>query len=140
LSTSLVSVLEYLVIKIMAGRDEVVRSLYEYLVNGGSPSVISEKYKLSKHQIRGYAQRVIERAGSVSRAKAILRYSYPYIFKIKPAVKPINDSLVKCLLCGDEIPMLIIEDHIKRQHEDVVREYVDAVIDLLLREFSKTKR
>ncbi|MDK6028036.1 hypothetical protein QPL79_01475 [Ignisphaera sp. 4213-co] len=126
-------VLEYLIVKILAGKDNIVNALADYFIYGESPSVIALKYGLSKHQVRGYAQRIVEKIGSATKAKALLKYAIPVITKIRPVTKKLNGSFVKCVLCGDELPIQIIEDHIRKKHAVVVEEYLYSTIDLIRR-------
>jgi hypothetical protein len=129
--SGLASVLEYLVLKMLAGKEEVVKALYDYFVEEGSPSTIATKYGLSKHQIRGYVQRIMEKTGSGIKARVLMKYTIPIIIKIKPVTKKVNGSVAICGLCNEELPIQIIEDHIKKKHTDIVNEYVNSVIEVL---------
>ncbi|MCI4438089.1 MAG: hypothetical protein JHC33_14885 [Ignisphaera sp.] len=129
--SSLEDLLEYLVVKVLAGKESVVKALIDYFVYAESPSNIAVKYDLSKNQVRGYAQRIIEKTGSAAKAKVILKYATPIILKIKPIVRKTNGALVKCLLCGEELPIQVIEDHIRKKHASVVDDYLYSIIDLL---------
>ena len=126
-----VSVIEYLILKVLADKEEVVKALYDYFVEGLSPSSIAFRYGLSKHQVRGYVQRIMEKTGSALRAKALMKYAVPLIIKIKPVAKKLNESMVACNVCGEELPLQIIEDHIKKKHPEIVSECLYAVIDIL---------
>ena len=130
MGSSVEDLLEYLIVKVLAGKDNIVNALADYFVKGESPSTIAAKYGLSKHQVRGYAQRITEKTGSSAKARALLKYAIPIITKIKPIVK-INGSIAKCILCGEELPVQIIEDHIKKRHRVVVEEYLHSTIELL---------
>jgi hypothetical protein len=131
MKTSIEGLLEYLIVKALAGKDNVVKALSDYFVYGESPSVIALKYGLSKHQVRGYAQRIVEKTGSVTRAKVILKYATPIILKIKPVTKKMNSSFVKCLLCGEELPLQIAEDHIRKKHTPIVEDYLQSTVELM---------
>lgn len=117
--------------KALAGKDNVIKALSDYFVYGESPSVIALKRGLSKHQVRGYAQRIVEKTGSVTRAKVILKYATPIILKIKPVTKKMNSSFVKCLLCGEELPLQIVEDHIRKKHMPIVEDYLQSTVELM---------
>jgi len=129
--TSIEGLLEYLIVKALAGKDNVIKALTDYFVYGESPSVIALKYDLSKHQVRGYAQRIVEKTGSVTRAKVILKYATPIILKIKPITRSLNNSFIKCLLCGEEFPFQIAEDHIKKKHMSIVEDYLQSTVELM---------
>lgn len=131
MKNSLVAVLEYLVLKALADRVEVVKALYDYFVEGSSPSTIANKYSLSKHQIRGYVQRIMEKTGSGTKARVFMKYAIPVIIKIKPIVRKVNGAIVVCGLCNEELPIQVIEDHIKKKHANVVNEYISSVVEVL---------
>jgi|UniRef100_A0A7J3Z6D0 hypothetical protein len=131
MKTSIEGLLEYLIVKALAGKDNVIKALSDYFVYGESPSVIALKHGLSKHQVRGYAQRIVEKTGSVTRAKVILKYATPIILKIKPVTKKLNSSFVKCLLCGEELPLQIAEDHIRKKHMPIVEDYLQSTVELM---------
>ncbi len=133
------SVLEYLIAKALADKLEVVQALYDYFVNGTSPSVLATKYGLSKHQIRGYVQRITEKTGSLARARIVIKYATPFVLKVRPIVKKLGESMVKCLVCGEELPIQVAEDHIRKYHGALLSEYIDAVIELMRRELQASR-
>jgi hypothetical protein len=128
---SLAAVLEYLILKVLADKEEVVKALYDYFVEGASPSTIATRYGLSKHQIRGYVQRIMEKTGSGTKARVLMKYTIPIIIKIKPITKKVNGSIAVCGLCNEELPIQVIEDHVRKKHANVVNEYVNSVIEVL---------
>jgi len=125
------SVLEYLILKVLANREEIVKALYDYFVEGASPSTIAMKYGLSKHQIRGYVQRIIEKTGSPMKSRVLMKYTAPLILKLKPIARKVNTSMAICGICKEELPVQVIEDHIKKKHSDILGECLDSVIDIL---------
>ncbi|MEM0026502.1 MAG: hypothetical protein QXT53_01020 [Ignisphaera sp.] len=133
-------VLEYLIVKVLAGKDNVVNALSDYFIIGESPSVVALKYGLSKHQVRGYAQRIIEKMGSATKARVLLKYAVPVVIKIKPIVRKLNGAFVKCMVCGEELPIQIIEDHIRKKHATVVEEYMYSTIELIRRNIAMESR
>lgn len=128
---SAIAVLEYLILKVLADKKEVLKALYDYFVDSTSPSTIANKYGLSKHQIRGYVQRIMEKTGSSDRAKVLMKYTIPVIIKIKPIAKKVNGSIAVCALCNEELPLQVVEDHIKKKHPNVVSECLDSVVEVL---------
>jgi len=131
LKNSATAVLEYLILKVLADKKEVLRALYDYFVDSTSPSTIANKYGLSKHQIRGYVQRIMEKTGSSDRAKVLMKYTIPVIIKIKPIAKKVNGSIAVCALCNEELPLQVVEDHIKKKHSNIVSECLDSVVEVL---------
>lgn len=128
---SAIAVLEYLILKVLADKKEVLKALYDYFVDSTSPSTIANKYGLSKHQIRGYVQRIMEKTGSSDRAKVLMKYTIPVIIKIKPIAKKVNGSIAVCALCNEELPLQVVEDHIKKKHPNIVSECLDSVVEVL---------
>lgn len=134
------SVLEYLILKVLASRENVVKALYDYFVDGTSPSSIATKYGLSKHQVRGYVQRIVEKTGSSMRSRVLMKYSVPVILKLKPITRRINDSVAICILCSEELLMQVVEEHIRKKHSDIVNECLNSVIDILRRNLTMKQR
>lgn len=134
------AMLEYLVLKILAGKEDVVKALYDYFVEGVSPSSIAMKYNLSKHQVRGYIQRIMEKSGSSLRAKVLIKHIIPIVTRLRPIVKKAGNSLALCSLCGEELPLQIVEDHIKKRHPEVVAECVNTVVETLKRSITLKSR
>lgn len=128
---STTALLEYLILKVLADKDGVVRVLYDYFVEGASPSSIAAKYGLSKHQVRGYIQRIVEKTGSSTKAKVLIKHITPIIIKLKPVAKRVNGALAICSLCNEELPIQIMEDHIKKKHTEIVNECINSVIEML---------
>jgi len=139
LKTAIESVLEYLLAKALAGRKEVVKALYDYFVEGKSPSTLASKYGLSKHQVRGYVQRIVEKTGSLVRARAIIKYVTPYVLRVKPVIKHVGNGMSRCLICGEEMLTPVTEDHIRKYHGAILAEYIDAVLDLLARDLERKR-
>ncbi len=140
MKTAIESVLEYLLAKVLAGRSEVVKALYDYFVEGKSPSTLASKYGLSKHQVRGYVQRITEKTGSLVRARAIVRYVTPYVLRVKPVIKHVGNGISRCMICGEEMLSAVAEDHIRKYHGAILAEYVDAILDLLARDLERKRR
>ncbi len=136
MSSSAEAVLEYLIVKSLAGRQEIVKALYEYFVEGSSPSVLASKYGLSKHQVRGYVQRITEKTGSITKARVLLKYTVPLILRLKPITKNINNSIVICSICNEELPIQIIEDHIRKKHVTVIQESLMSIIEIIKKDMA----
>ncbi len=111
--------LRYLVVKALAGRINAIQALYDYIVSNESPSVVAYRHGLSKHQLRGYAQRIIEKAGSELKAKILLRIFIPYILNIKPLIILCDDGSFYCPYCNIRMDSRKVEDHV-RSHRDLV--------------------
>ncbi len=114
--------LRYLVIKVLAGDFVTLHSLKEYLVDGESPSVLSHKYRVGKFKLRGYIQRVLEKAGNYRVAQHIVKTSYTYLSGLSPIVVRVPRGYY-CTACEKPITMNP-ERHIRLEHKDLVNRIV----------------
>ncbi len=134
------ALLEYLVLKMLTGNVKVIEALRQYIVDGLSPSSVADNLGLSKHQVRGYAQRVIEKVGDSRRASMVISKVYDMLIRIEPVIKNYGGRKI-CVLCGEELRGSG-EDHIRKRHYDIVRRYVKLIASVLrmrLREISTHK-
>jgi len=138
LRSATTAVLEYLILKVLANKEEVVRALYDYFVEEASPSMLAMKYGLSKHQIRGYVQRIMEKTGSSTKAKVLMKYAAPVVTRLKPVAIKLNGSMALCGLCNEELPLQIVEDHIRKKHANIISECLDSVVDVLRKNIKKS--
>ena len=128
----LVELLEYLVIKQLAG-NPAVDMIYQHFIEFESVSDIARRYNVSKHSVRGYVTRVLEKSGgSRTKAMTLLKYVYPLVKEVKPAVAR-DGGMCICLLCGEKMmcDVNVIEFHIMKNHMDIVQMYVDDVLGKL---------
>ncbi len=133
---AITAITRYLVIKRLAGDTITILSIKEYLVDGLSPSTIGHKYKISKFRVRGYVQRIIDKARSHYVASLIVKMVFPYIIGIDPAVLKVGDRFI-CLLCDAQLRAEQIEQHIRRKHKDVINEITNYIVTRLRRERPK---
>jgi len=132
LENSIVSIIKYLVIKRLAGDTITILAVKEYLVDGASPSTIGYKYHVSKFRIRGYVQRVVDKAHSHAIAAAVVRATFPYIMGIDPIILKIGGKYV-CILCDTQLRQGQVEHHIRRKHKDIVNNITSQIIIKLRR-------
>lgn len=135
----IVQVLRYLVTHALAGNMHVIDGLYDYFVNRASPSEIGARYGLSKHVVRGWVQRIIEKVPSFERARVLIKHLVPYVRKIRPVMERVDDNRVRCRLCGEKMIRSLARDHVERYHGDLVDEYVYSIIELLSRSLNSKK-
>lgn len=119
-SNSVSEVLEYLVLKKMAGRPEVLRALLDYVEGSLSPATASSVYGISKYQLRGFAQRIYDKAGSRSMATLIIKYAVPIILEKTGVYVDRSQRPEECLICNRKLYNVFPEDHIKKHHRDVI--------------------
>ena len=123
---SLSSITRYLVIKRLSGDAVTILAIKEYLIDGSSPSTIGHKYGISKFRVRGYVQRVMDKARNHMTAAAIVRRVFPYVINIDPIILKVGNRYV-CLRCDQQLTKSQIEHHIRRKHKDLVNEHVSRI-------------
>jgi len=135
----LLGVVRYMVTHMLAGNVVVVRSIYEVLGQNDSPSMIVRRYGLSKHAVKGYIQRIVERCGSRRRAEIIVSRVGPIVLG---AVEPIvvddgNVAVCKlCMVCSPDNARMVNDpsvrySHVRRLHKAVVEMHIRRVLDEL---------
>ena len=121
------AITRYLVIKKLAGDTLTILAIKEYLIDGLSPSTIGYKYKISKFRVRGYIQRIIDKARSHATAAAIVKAILPYVLSIDPIVLRVGNTYI-CLLCDMHLKSENVEHHIRRKHKDIVNSLVEQIV------------
>ena len=109
------AVLEYLALKALAGRRDVLQALYDYLVNNESPSQASMKYGVQKAQLKSAAYQLVSKARAPLVVK-LMKLAWPYIMEIEPIVE---DGY--CKICRSPIHTNHAEPHIAVKHQDLIR-------------------
>ncbi len=131
MSENVIESLKYLVVKVLAGDIVTLHALKEYLVDGESPSVLSHKYKVGKFKLRGYIQRVTEKAGNYRVAQYILRTTYDSLSKLAPIVVKVSGGYY-CTVC-EKIITMNPERHVRLEHRDLVNRIVMECLRLAKR-------
>jgi len=108
--------LEYLVLKKMAGKPEVLKALLEYLGGTLPPSLADDRYGVSKHQLRGFVQRINEKAGDRRLAELLITTAVPIILSNVSSRIDRDKRPEQCLICGKRLINMFPEDHIKKHH------------------------
>ncbi|MCX8184388.1 MAG: hypothetical protein RMI56_05885 [Sulfolobales archaeon] len=122
MNENFVESLRYLVIKVLAGDFITLHALKEYLIDGESPSVLSHKYKIGKFKLRGYIQRVIEKAGNYRIAQYVIKSSYNPLCGLAPIVVKVPGGYY-CTVCEKSLTTNP-ERHIRLDHRDIVNRIV----------------
>ncbi|RLG79375.1 MAG: hypothetical protein DRO10_00050 [Thermoprotei archaeon] len=123
---SLSSITRYLVIKRLSGDTVTILAIKEYLIDGASPSTIGHKYGISKFRVRGYVQRVMDKARNHMTAAAIVSRVFPYVINIEPIILKVGNRYV-CLKCDQQLARSQVEHHIRRKHKELVNELVSHI-------------
>jgi hypothetical protein len=123
--------LRYLAIKVLAGDLVVLYALKEYLIDGESPSTLSHRYKIGKFKLRGYIQRVVEKAGNYRVAQALIRSSFNVLASLTPVVVKVPGGYY-CTACGKTLTMNP-ERHVRLEHRDIVDRVVADCVRLAKR-------
>lgn len=131
MSENVIELLKYLVVKVLAGDMVTLHALKEYLIDGESPSVLSYKYKVGKFKLRGYIQRVTEKAGNYRIAQHILRSTYDNLSKLAPIVIKVSGGYY-CTVCEKTLTMNP-ERHVRLEHKDLVNKVVMECLRLAKR-------
>jgi predicted RNase H-like HicB family nuclease len=123
------SLANYIALKILGGNDFILDALEEYLVKGEGPATVAHKYNISKHQLRGYAQRIIEKSGSEIRAKKLIPILKQATSEIKPVIKKSEDEYYICTLCNATMAKEDGEEHVRKNHKDVLAVTIKKILD-----------
>jgi len=122
----------YLVLKRLAGDAVAIMSIKEYLIDGLSPSTIGHKYGISKFRVRGYVQRVVDKARNHLVAESIVRAVFPYIMEVEPIVLRVRGKYV-CLKCDQQLLKERVEHHIRKKHKDLLNATVQKIVSSIRR-------
>ncbi|ALU12709.1 hypothetical protein EYM_06660 [Ignicoccus islandicus DSM 13165] len=109
------AVLEYLALKALANRKDVLQALYDYLVNNESPSEASKKYNVQKAQLKSAAYQLVSKARPPLVVK-LLKLAMPFLLEIEPIVEE-----GYCKICHTPIHTNHAEPHIAVKHQDIIK-------------------
>jgi len=76
----------------------------------------------------------MEKAGNLSRARAIVRYAIAHVTRIRPIVVQTSEKKGLCTACGSEVWLIVAVDHVARYHAKLVLEHVYSIIDRIERD------
>lgn len=133
------SLVNYIALKILGGSDYILEALEEYLVNGEGPATVAYKYQISKHQLRGYAQRIIEKSGSEARARKIIPIIKQISSDVKPIVRKNEKDLYVCDICKVTIAKEDTEEHVRKYHKDILTTTIKTILERL-EQYKKEKQ
>ncbi|MEM3971711.1 MAG: hypothetical protein QXR34_02680 [Saccharolobus sp.] len=129
--TDIKSLVNYVALKILGGSDYLLDALEEYLVNGEGPATVAFKYNISKHQLRGYAQRIIEKSGSEAKAKKLVPILKSISSDVKPIIKKTTDGSYECSICNIPIAKEDSEEHVRKYHKEYLNENINNMMEKL---------
>ncbi|PWV36867.1 MAG: hypothetical protein DJ555_05010, partial [Desulfurococcaceae archaeon] len=135
-----IEVLEYLVLKKMAGRPEVLEALIEYLGGSLPPSQANDRYGISKHQLRGFVQRINEKAGDRRLAEFLIKMATPLILSMVQSKIDRSKRPEVCMICGRRLVNMFPEDHLKKHHYEYLEEEVRKVAAELKKAIAARKK
>ncbi len=121
------SIARYLIIKRLSNDVVALLAVKEYLIDGEPPSVIAFKYKISKFKVRGYIQRVIDKAGNYRVAVKVVESLYPYIMSIEPIMLRSGSRMI-CTICNTYVRINEDEQHIRKKHKDLLNELIRSMV------------
>lgn len=108
--------LEYLALKALAGKKNVIEALYDYLVKNASPSQAAKAHGIQKTQLKSTAYQLLSKARAPLVAK-LLKLAYPYLMEVEPLVE---DNY--CKVCQTIIHTNHAEPHIAVKHQDIIKQ------------------
>lgn len=114
------SLVNYVALKVLGGNDYLLNALEEYLVKGEGPATVAYRYNISKHQLRGYAQRIIEKSGGEPRARKVVPILKEISRDLKPLVRRAEGNIYTCEICNLTLSGDDAEEHVKESHKDVL--------------------
>ena len=127
------AVLEYLALKALAGRKDVLEALYDYLVNNESPSQASLKHGVQKAQLKSAAYQLVSKARPPLVVK-LMKLAWPHLMKVEPIVE---DGY--CKICRAPIHTNHAEPHIAVKHQDLIKKTARD-IELKIKEEIKRRK
>ncbi len=130
---AITAIVKYLVAKRLTGDLITLLTVKEYLVDGLSPSTIGYKYKISKYRVRGYIQRVVDKAGSHVLATNVVKAVFNHILNLDPIVFKVGGRYV-CLACDATLRASELEYHIRRKHRDLVARITHQIVNKVKKE------
>jgi len=125
----MVSVISYLVLKKLVGKEHYLHALYEYIMNNASPGVLEQKYSINRRLIVSMKQRIREKN---SIGEKIAKRAIPIILKTPmPQLTIVINGEISffCRICGKEYNTIYPEDHIAKKHREILRNYTKIVIE-----------
>jgi len=120
-----IDAVRYLVVKQITD-PIVVEVLYRYFVEDVPISEIAKVYGFTKHQVRGYIQRITEKV-RYRRGRALLKVLYPFLRTLKPIVDVYGET-ARCRICGFIAPIQFMAEHIHRRHEELVEDLIQQAV------------
>jgi len=138
--SSIVDLLEYFV-KLKLAYPVLADALYDYFVKNESPSMIAEKYGISRNVLRGRIQRIYEyaspRRGTLSN---IVKLVAEAVKDIEP-VYTRNDWFALCNLCNHAMfaDPSVMMDHLVKVHKSYVEYHVEKALNSLIARVAKTR-
>ena len=107
---------EYIAIKVLAGREELLRAMLDYAL-GESPRELRDRYGVSRGTMSSFIARM--------KAKACVMHVEPVIRLLVPAALRKLDRAValngSCMACRRKLPPYrSAEDHIAKRHRELV--------------------
>ena len=137
-------VIDYMIVKALAGRKNVLEALVQYAHGRIKPSE-AYIYGVSKLQLKGAIERIYAKTYSCTAALELVKRVAPIVIAtVDPIIEVDGSYIPRCKICGvhmisrNQVP-IFPEDHVVKRHMDIVKKYRDLVLSELKRAgFSKT--
>lgn len=129
-------VIDYMIVKALAGRKNVLEALIQYAYGRMTPSE-SYKYGVSKFQLKGAIERIYMKAYSRTAALELVKRVAPIVIaKVDQIIEVDGSYIPRCKICGmymisrNQVP-IFPEDHVVKRHRDIVKKHRDIVLSEL---------
>jgi hypothetical protein len=131
-------VIDYMIVKALAGRKNVLEALVQYAYGRIKPSE-AYRYGVSKLQLKGTINRIYTKAYSCTAALELVKRVAPMVIAtIDPIIEVDGSYIPRCKICGmymisrNQVP-IFPEDHVVKRHRDIVKKHRDMVLSELKR-------
>jgi hypothetical protein len=125
-----IDVIEFLIVKEMAGKEKLIDLIAMYLEDKIRPSD-AENFGIPRTILRATLQRLYEMEADREKLRAITMGVAPIIKEKVPTIISNDNKCNICKICGENLTMRNIfpEDHIKKRHRNLIRETLEKVVD-----------
>jgi hypothetical protein len=125
-----IDVIEFLVVKKMAGKEKLIDLVAMYLEDKIRPSD-AENFGIPRTILRATLQRIYGMETNREKLRAIITGVAPIIKEKAPTIISNDNRYDICKICGENLTMRNIfpEDHIKKRHRNLIRENLEKVVN-----------